>query len=152
MKVLHIISSGGMYGAEAVILNLSRTIEAGVHSSVLGVFANSANPNLQLHEAAAKQDIESHLILCNGQIDRGTIAAIRDLAKRTNADVVHAHGYKADIYVYLALRSSTSPWSRPAIPGMTPTVCCFFMASWTDLCCAVTRESSPSRMKCGNGC
>jgi glycosyltransferase involved in cell wall biosynthesis len=109
MKVLHIISSGGMYGAEAVILNLSRTIGAGMHSSVLGVFANSANPNLQLHEAAAKQDIESHLIPCNGQIDRGTIAAIRDLAKRTNANVVHAHGYKADIYVYLALRNSGVP-------------------------------------------
>jgi glycosyltransferase involved in cell wall biosynthesis len=107
VKILHIISSGGMYGAEAVILNMSRTLNAGSHSSLLGVFSNSANPNLQLHEAAAKEGIESHLIPCNGQVDRTVIASIRDLAARTNADIVHAHGYKADIYTYFALRGSS---------------------------------------------
>jgi glycosyltransferase involved in cell wall biosynthesis len=109
VKILHIISSGGMYGAEAVILNLSRTLNEGSHSSVLGVFSNSANPNLQLHEAAARENIESHLIPCDGQIDRTVIASIRNLAARTNADIVHAHGYKADIYTYFALRGSSVP-------------------------------------------
>jgi glycosyltransferase involved in cell wall biosynthesis len=109
VKILHIISSGGMYGAEAVILNMSHTLNAGSHSSVLGVFSNSANPNLQLHEAASRQGIESHLIQCNGQIDRTVTASIRELVARTGADVVHAHGYKADIYSYLALRSTKTP-------------------------------------------
>ena len=109
MKILHIISSGGMYGAEAVILNLSRTLNEGAHSSVLGVFSNSANPNLQLHEAATKEHIESHLIPCKGQIDRTVVASIRSLAVRTSADIVHAHGYKADIYTYIALRGSSIP-------------------------------------------
>jgi glycosyltransferase involved in cell wall biosynthesis len=110
VKILHIISSGGMYGAEAVILNLSRTLNEGPHSSVLGVFSNSANPNLDLHEAAVREGIESHLIPCKGQIDRSVIASIRKLAARTNAEIVHAHGYKADIYVYLALRTSRIPF------------------------------------------
>jgi glycosyltransferase involved in cell wall biosynthesis len=110
VKILHIISSGGMYGAEAVILNLSRTLNESSHASVLGVFSNSANPNLQLHEAAAREGIESHLIPCKGQIDRTVIASIRELVSRTNADVVHAHGYKADIYVYFALRRSGIPF------------------------------------------
>jgi glycosyltransferase involved in cell wall biosynthesis len=109
VKILHIISSGGMYGAEAVILNLSRTLNEGSHLSVLGVFSNSANPNLQLHEAATKENIESHLIPCSGQIDRTVIASIRNLAVSTNADTVHAHGYKADIYTYFALRGSDIP-------------------------------------------
>src|ERR1700674_5162751 len=99
-----------MYGAEAVILNLSRTLNEGGHSSVLGVFSNSANPNLQLHEAAVREGIESHLIPCKGQIDGSVIASIRKLAARTNAEIVHAHGYKADIYVYLALRTSRMPF------------------------------------------
>jgi glycosyltransferase involved in cell wall biosynthesis len=99
-----------MYGAEAVILNMSRTLNEGPHSSVLGVFSNSANPNLQLHEAAIKEGIESHLIPCKGQIDRTVPASIRELAARTKADIVHAHGYKADIYVYLALRASRIPF------------------------------------------
>jgi glycosyltransferase involved in cell wall biosynthesis len=109
MKILHIISSGGMYGAEAVILNMSRTLNESSHSSVLGVFSNSANPNLQLHGTATAQGIESHLISCTGQIDRTVPSSIRELADRTNADVVHAHGYKADIYCYFALRGSRVP-------------------------------------------
>jgi glycosyltransferase involved in cell wall biosynthesis len=98
-----------MYGAEAVILNMSRTLNESSHSSVLGVFANSANPNLQLHEAAAGEGIESHLISCKGQIDRTVIASIQQLASQTKADLVHAHGYKADIYAYFALRGIGTP-------------------------------------------
>ena len=109
MKVLHVISSGGMYGAEAVILNMSRMLAEQGHRSVVGAFSNSSNPNLQLHEAAAREGLESHLIACSGQVDRSTIAAIRGLAAETGADVVHAHGYKADIYSYLALRGRGVP-------------------------------------------
>lgn len=110
MKILHVISSGGMYGAESVILNLSRTLNENSHASVLGVFSNTSNPNLQLHEAATREGIESHLIPCNGQIDRTVVASIRELAKKTGADVVHAHGYKADVYTYLALRRTKIPF------------------------------------------
>ena len=99
-----------MYGAEAVILNLSRTLNEGLHSSVLGVFSNSANLNLEVHEAAVREGIESHLIPCEGQIDRSVIASIRNLAAQTSTEIVHAHGYKADIYVYLALRTSNIPF------------------------------------------
>ena len=110
MRVLQIISSSGMYGAEAVILNLSRFLNEGQHRSMVGVFSNSSAPNHQLHERAVKEGIESTLIPCNGQVDRTTIANIRELAVRTGADVVHAHGYKADIYVYLALRGLGIPF------------------------------------------
>jgi glycosyltransferase involved in cell wall biosynthesis len=109
MKVLHIISSSGMYGAEAVILNVSRALKDGPHSSMLGVFSNSSNPNLQLHERAANEGIASHLIPCSGQIDRAALGEIRELVKRTGADVVHAHGYKADLYGYFALRKTGVP-------------------------------------------
>jgi glycosyltransferase involved in cell wall biosynthesis len=109
MRVLHIISSGGMYGAEAVILNMSRTLNDGPHRSTLGVFLNSSNPNLQLHESASREGIESHLIPCTGRLDRTVIRRIRELAVQANADVIHAHGYKADLYVYFALRGSSLP-------------------------------------------
>ena len=110
MKVLHIISSGGMYGAEAVILNLSRALNGSSHASVLGVFSNSSNPNLQLHEIAIKEGIESHLIPCSGQFDRIVAVRIRELVANTGADVVHSHGYKADVYVYFALRGTNTPF------------------------------------------
>ncbi len=117
MRILHIISSGGMYGAEAVILNLSRTLNEHGHTSLLGIFSNSSNPNLQLHERALAEGIESHLIPCNGQIDRTVPASIRALAATTNADLIHAHGYKADVYAYLALRK-TSDTARLHLPHL----------------------------------
>lgn len=110
MRILHLISSGGMYGAEAVILNLSRTLNEQGHASLLGIFSNSSNPNLQLHDRALAEGIESHLIPCNGQLDRTVPASIRALASSTKADLIHAHGYKADVYAYLALRKTSTPF------------------------------------------
>jgi glycosyltransferase involved in cell wall biosynthesis len=109
MRILHLISSGGMYGAEAVILNLSRTLNQQGHTSLLGIFSNSANPNLQLHDLAQQEGIESHLISCRGQLDRTVPATIRALAAATNADLIHAHGYKADVYAYIAMRRTNTP-------------------------------------------
>lgn len=108
MNILHLISSGGMYGAEAVILNLSRVLD-GInhgrdHHSILGVFVNSSAPNLQLQAAAARAGIEVHLIHCRGQLDLAVPATLRALVTHVSADVVHAHGYKADVYAAFALR------------------------------------------------
>jgi glycosyltransferase involved in cell wall biosynthesis len=110
MRILHIISSGGMYGAEAVILNMSRSLKEAGHQSVLGVFANSENPNVQLHERALAEGVESHLIPCSGQVDFAVMKKIRELVRQTNADIVHCHGYKADIYVYFGLRKTNIPY------------------------------------------
>ena len=107
MKILHLISSGGMYGAEAVILNLCGVIQASnQHQGVLGIFANA---NLSLHEAALRAGLESHLIPCHGQFDRSVPAAIRSLVQQTGADVIHSHGYKSDVYAWLALRRTPVP-------------------------------------------
>ena len=109
MKVLHLISSGGMYGAEAVILNLSVALKAAGHASEIGLFANSTQPNLQLQAAASRLGIASHLIPCRGQLDVSVPKRIRDLVQGRGADLVHAHGYKADVYAALALHRVGTP-------------------------------------------
>jgi glycosyltransferase involved in cell wall biosynthesis len=109
VRVLHVISSAGMYGAESVILTLMRQMQRNGTPHVLGVFDNLASPNHALHEIALKNGIESHLLPCSGQIDRTTLRSIRNLAAQTSAEVIHAHGYKADVYSYFAMRSSKTP-------------------------------------------
>lgn len=98
-----------MYGAEAVILNLSRGLAEQGHESVIGVFDNVGNSNLQLYDAAKSAGIEAHKILCRGQVDRQVVQGIRRLVRDTGAEVVHAHGYKADLYVYFASNAAMPP-------------------------------------------
>jgi glycosyltransferase involved in cell wall biosynthesis len=103
MKILQLISSSGMYGAESVILNLARGLRAAGHQCVLGLFANSRTPDFQLHERALQEQIPSYPFPCRGQFDPTAIRRIRDLAAETGAEVIHTHGYKADVYTRLAM-------------------------------------------------
>jgi glycosyltransferase involved in cell wall biosynthesis len=113
VKVLHVISSGGMYGAEAVILQLSAAMDSEqTGSSHIATFAHAGRPNPALYEAACSADLHAELLPCKGQIDFKVPGALRDLAARVCADVIHAHGYKADIYTYAAFRGRQV---RPAL-------------------------------------
>ena len=109
MKVLHVISSGGLYGAEAVILNLSQTLRDLRDQSEVAFFENLPHAIYDLEAAAAKRSIPTHRIRCQGQIDLSVPGCIRRLSQSTQADIVHAHGYKADLYTWAALRRSETP-------------------------------------------
>jgi glycosyltransferase involved in cell wall biosynthesis len=98
-----------MYGAESVILNLARGLRTAGHQCFLAVFANSPNPNLQLHYRAVEEGIPSFQFPCRGQFDRAAIHRLRELAADTNADIIHAHGYKADAYSCFAMRKYGLP-------------------------------------------
>jgi len=109
MKVLHIISSSGMYGAERVILNLSRRLNGSGHTAMLGIFQHANQSENPLFGAAVAEGLESHLIPCRGQIDLSSVRVLRSLVRSTGADVLHAHGYKADIYSRFAIRHHEIP-------------------------------------------
>lgn len=113
MRVLHLISSGGMYGAEAVILNLSSAFAASQQgTAVIAAFAHAGQPIPALHTAAERNSLPAELVPCKGQADLSVLQGIRETVERTGADVVHAHGYKADIYSWLAWRGRKR---RPAL-------------------------------------
>ncbi len=110
MKVLHAISSAGMYGAEAVVLALCRAMNRDVPgSAALAVFHNTAQPNQALYEAAKAAGIETHLVTANGRVDVATAGALAGLSNSVHADLLHTHGYKADIYGYFAARHAQMP-------------------------------------------
>ena len=98
-----------MYGAEAVIMNLSRCLNAGLDRSLIAVFAHSSDSPPELYSVAMSHGVESYLIPCKGQIDSSVLEQIRDLVHQNQIDIVHAHGYKADIYAFLALRTTKTP-------------------------------------------
>jgi glycosyltransferase involved in cell wall biosynthesis len=104
IHILHLRSSGGFYGAESVILNLSLSIRAyGIESHICCI-NNQKNPHTELVDRAREQGLEAFAILCRGLFDRQTVKSIRDLIVQKNIDILHCHDYKADILGVLACR------------------------------------------------
>lgn len=104
MRVLHVISSGGMYGAEAVILQLMHAGAAAGDESAVAIFDNRAAPNEEFATAARRAGVRVERVVCRGQVDRAVPGRIREVACGMQAHVVHAHGYKADLYCWAGLR------------------------------------------------
>ncbi len=103
LAVLQLISSGGYYGAESMLLNLSQTLTSQNVDIVVGVFANSQNPHTEVAERARKVGIETRIISCNGRWDRCAIEEIRRLIYTRGIDIVHSHGSKANAYAAFAV-------------------------------------------------
>jgi glycosyltransferase involved in cell wall biosynthesis len=102
-KVLHLISSGGFYGAERMVVQLSLALEKlGCHT-LLGVFRNEPRPNLEVAKQARAAGLRVVEIPCYGRIDWAAAKRIRGLAAEFQANVVHSHGYKPNIYAMLTL-------------------------------------------------
>ncbi len=106
MKVFHLISSAGFYGAERVIVTLSQTLKGMGHPATVGVFRNERSPNTEIAVEARVKNIPVQLFPCKGRLDWNTVRLLRASLKEHRPDVVHAHGFKADIYGYLATRGS----------------------------------------------
>lgn len=109
MKILHLISSGGLYGAETMVVALSRCLQQRGHTSIVGVFHNLHSPNTQVAEHARSSGVPVELIACKGRLDPSAVMALRRIIRQREIDAVHAHGYKADIYGYAASRGLGTP-------------------------------------------
>lgn len=109
MNVLQLISSTGYYGAENVVVSLSESLQQHNCRSVIGVFQNEQQRNEELTRQAEKRGLEVQKIVCSGRWDSQAIGAIRGKLESLNIDLLHTHGYKADIYGFLASRRSGLP-------------------------------------------
>ncbi len=101
MRVLHLISSGGFYGAESMLLALAEAQSRAGLRPVVGVFLDEREPHVELFDRAAGLGIEAHLIPCACRWDQSAVDYIRALLER-RVTLLHCHGYKADVYGFAA--------------------------------------------------
>lgn len=107
MRILHLIESGGLYGAEKVILNLSGEMRrAGRHVPIVGCITASLDEPCALYDEARRQGLEAvRLVIRNGRLPLDLPRAGRQL-RRLGIDLVHSHGYKPSVWGY-----ACRPWS-----------------------------------------
>jgi len=104
MNILHLISSSGLYGAESMMLSLCTELTRQRCEPVVGVFRNLHKPNLDILDKAKKLGLRTVMFDCHQRIDLGTVKAIRAFISANSIAILHTHGYKADIYGYLAAK------------------------------------------------
>lgn len=102
MRVLQLISSAGNYGAENSMVVLSHALQReGLYVHV-GVFSNQHAPNREVADRALQAGLPVELIDCRGRVDFAAIRNLRKFIQTQKIDVVHTHGYKANLYGYRA--------------------------------------------------
>jgi glycosyltransferase involved in cell wall biosynthesis len=102
LRVLHFIESGGVYGAESVIINLSREMRAdGRFEPVIGCIVQDADERVALADLAASNSIEAHRLLITNRMVWRHLPRIARQLRALNIDVLHCHGYKPAVYAYV---------------------------------------------------
>jgi glycosyltransferase involved in cell wall biosynthesis len=102
MSILFLISSEGYYGAETMVVTLAQQLALKGFDCALGVFSNSQSPHTEVGEQARRHGLPVEIVPCKGKWDGRTVRHLRKLLTARNISIVHAHGYKADLYAYAA--------------------------------------------------
>ncbi len=102
MRVLQLLSSAGLHGAETMTIELARQLARLGVTVDIGVFDVQGTDNAELFAASTAVASEVHHIRCAGQIDRRAFAMVRDCLKRRTIDVTHSHKYKTTFYGMVA--------------------------------------------------
>jgi len=110
MKILQLISSIGFFGAENVVLELSRELSSleGI-DNVIGVFENSQNSHTEIAQYAKADSLKTMIFKCNGKVDFETLFVIKKFIKNEKIDIIHTHGYKSNIYGFVVAKMLKKP-------------------------------------------
>ena len=101
-RILHFVESSGLYGAEQVILNLSREMQAeGRFHPVVGCIVAHPEASDDLCDAALANGIEAlKLVIPNSRLAFALPRAARLLREQRIA-LIHSHGYKPSVYGFM---------------------------------------------------
>lgn len=99
-KILHLIHSGGLYGAENVIINLSIGLRKKGYESIVGCFVEN-----DLKPAVGKRAeflglTTAYFKMKNG-FDPRCIIDLERYCKQKQIDILHSHGYKPSMICLL---------------------------------------------------
>jgi len=109
VKVLQLISSGGYYGAENMLLNLCASQQKSGCENSLMLFYNVHAPNVEFYERARRRGLSVRMVHCQGRADWRAVRQIEECIQEDGIQLLHTHGYKADLYGYVAARRSGKP-------------------------------------------
>jgi len=97
MRILHVIDSGGFYGAEVVTLNLMEAQEKlGIHPTLLSIGDTGVGPK-EIEIEAKKRGLETQILRFRNGLNLKGSMMILNYARKLRSEIIHSHGYKSNI-------------------------------------------------------
>ena len=106
VKVLHLRSSAGFYGAERVIVTLMKRLPDDGIDSTLACIENYISGDQSLLDHAQNASLNALEIPCKSRIDFRTISNLVRVCKQNQIDIIHTHDYKSHFYGGIASKLS----------------------------------------------
>jgi glycosyltransferase involved in cell wall biosynthesis len=104
VKVLHIIDSAGLYGAEAVLLSLAAAQRARGLDACIGAIVMPGESERGIEMEAHREKIPVCRLETRAGLNPSALSDTRRLLRKETPRVVHTHGFKADVLAALQPR------------------------------------------------
>ncbi|MBN1871087.1 MAG: DUF3473 domain-containing protein [Candidatus Omnitrophica bacterium] len=109
MKILHIISSSGYFGAESVMLDLLTLLKKKGDAPFLACLKNVHKSNPEVFHRAIEKNIPARVITCRRRFDPSAIRKLVNLVKKEKMQIIHTHGYKGSFYGLIVSKIAKVP-------------------------------------------
>jgi glycosyltransferase involved in cell wall biosynthesis len=109
MRILHLVHSEGVYGAELILLYLAREQQQHGHEVAVGSMRDPGTPQTEFEQLAAAWGVPVVPIRIAPRPTPGVIRALLGHVRAFRAEVLHSHGYKANILLGLLPRGVRPP-------------------------------------------
>jgi glycosyltransferase involved in cell wall biosynthesis len=100
LSIAQVISTGGLYGAERVLLELATYLQDEGYECRVAIIESPGAAKL-FSEARARA-LPAVIVPCEWAFDRRSIRLLRQYLTDNNVNIAHSHGYKSDIWLRFA--------------------------------------------------
>lgn len=109
LKILQLRSHAGFYGVEKVVVELSVGLQTMGHRVTVGIIQHAQQRDSTFQSLVEKEGLACRLFTTASPFDRNTIRQVSEFIKKDQPDVIHSHGYKADVVAWMAGRPLQAP-------------------------------------------
>lgn len=106
IKVMHLGSPTGLYGAEHWILALVKHLDPQRVTSIVGVIKDDPEQDGKLCQEADALGFQTKYFKARCRVDLSLIKQLRNYVLDEGIDILHTHFYKSDIIGFLATRGT----------------------------------------------
>ena len=102
IRVVHIRSSAGFYGAERVIVNLLKSFPGHDVQALMVSIENYRSGNVDFANVARAEGVRVLELSCSGKWRSGSQKELNRHVKEFQADCIHTHDYRSHLFGYVS--------------------------------------------------